>query len=159
MNYIGLPAKTAQQIIKLVVNKWQLFFVTNAAYQRNPEQFTEKPKKPKYHPEGSKLVLIINNQQVGKITNGQGIIFPGKTGLVLPTGLVVGTLLNGAWLVPNYAGYIVKILYETAMQEAVTNPQLIVDIGFGIENLVTIVNNIGLKSIVEKDKVFKVMNQ
>ena len=104
MNYIGLPAKMAQQIIKLVVNKWQLFFVTNATYQHNPEQFTEKPKIPKYHPEGSKFVLIFNNHQVGKITNGQGIIFPGKTGLVLSTGLVVDTLLNGARLVPNYAG-------------------------------------------------------
>ena len=67
VNYTGLPSKTAQQIIKLVVSEWQSFFATQASYQCNPEKFTGRPKIPKYRPKGSTLVLEYNNQQVGKV--------------------------------------------------------------------------------------------
>ena len=159
MNYAGLPANTAQQVLKTVVSEWQAFFVANACYQCNPEKFTGKPHIPKYRPKGSKYVLYFTNQQVKKVKKGQKITFPGRTGLVLFTRLPVGTLLNGACIVPNYAGYMVEILYETVIQEAVTKPQRLAGIDFGVENLVTIANNIGLKLIVIKGKVFKAVNQ
>ena len=159
VNYTGLPSKTAQQIIKLVVSEWQSFFVTQASYQHNPEKFTGRPKIPKYRPKGSTFVLVFNNQQVGKVKEGQQVTFPEKTGLVLSTRLPVGTLLNGARIVPNYAGYMVEILYQTTVQAVVANPQRMAGIDFGVENLVTIVNNIGLKPIVVKGKVFKAVNQ
>ena len=44
----------------------------------------------------------------------------------------------------------VEILYETLVQEVVANPKRMMGIGFGVENLVTIVSNIGLKYIVVK---------
>ena len=159
VNYAGLPAKTAQQVLKMVTSEWQAFFAAQAKYQYNPEKFTGKPHIPKYRPKGSKYVLYFTNQQVRKVKKGQKISFPGRTGLVFTTRLPVGTLLNGARIVPNYAGYMVEILYETAVQEVVANPQRIAGIDFGVENLVTIVNNIGLKPIVVKGKVFKAVNQ
>ena len=79
--------------------------------------------------------------------------------MVFSTRLPVGTLLNGARIVPNYAGYLVEILYKTIVQEVVAKPQRMAGIDFGVENLVTIVNNIGLKPIVVKGKVFKAVNQ
>ena len=101
VNYAGLPAKTAQQVLKMVVSEWQSFFAAQASYQCNPEKFTGKPHIPKYRPKGSKFVLSFTNQQVGKVKKGQKITFPGRTGLVLSTRLPVGTLLNGARIVPN----------------------------------------------------------
>ena len=53
----------------------------------------------------------------------------------------------------------VEVLYETEVQADVSNPQRMAGIDFGVENLVTIVNNIGLKPIVVKGKVFKAVNQ
>ena len=53
----------------------------------------------------------------------------------------------------------VEILFETGVQEAVANSQRIAGIDVGIENLISIVNNIMLKSIVVKGKVFKTVNQ
>ena len=85
VNYVGLPSKTAQQIIKLLVSEWQSFFVTQASYQCNPEKFTSGPKIPKYRPKGGTFVLVFNNQQVGKVKEGQQVTFPEKTGLVLST--------------------------------------------------------------------------
>ena len=104
MNYAGLPAKTAQQIIKVVVSEWQAFFAAQASYQYNPEKFTGRPKIPKYRSKGSKFILVFNNQQVGKVKKGQKISFPARLGLELSTRLPVGTNLNGARIVPNYAG-------------------------------------------------------
>ena len=53
----------------------------------------------------------------------------------------------------------VEILYESLVQEVVANPQGMAGIDFGVENLVTIVNNIGLKPLVVKGKVDKAVNQ
>ena len=53
----------------------------------------------------------------------------------------------------------VEILYETLVQEVVTHPQRMMGIDFIVENLVPMVNNIGLKPIVVKDKIFKAVNQ
>ena len=159
VNYAGLPAKTAQQVIKLVVSEWQAFFAANNNYHRNPKKFTGRPRIPKYRSKGSTFVLVFNNQQVGKVKKGQKIIFPERLGLVLSTRLPVGTILNGARIVPNHAGFMVEVLYETEVQDAVLNPQRLAGIDFGVENLVTIVNNIGLKPLVIKGKVFKAVNQ
>ena len=159
MNYAGLPAKSAQQIIKVVVNEWQAFFAAQASYQHNPERFTGRPKVPKYRLKGSKFVLAFNDQQVGKVKKGQKITFPARLGLELSTRLPVGTILNGARIVPNYAGFMVEVLYKTGVQADVITPQRMAGIDFGVENLVTIVNNTGLKPIVVKGKVFKAVNQ
>ena len=52
----------------------------------------------------------------------------------------------------------VEILYKTTVQAVVANPHRMAGIDLGVENLVTIVNNIGLKPIVVKGKVFKAVN-
>ena len=47
VNYVGLPAKTARQVLKMVTNEWQAFFAAQASYQYNPQKFTGKPYIPK----------------------------------------------------------------------------------------------------------------
>ena len=71
VNYAGLPAKTAQQVVKMVVSEWQSFFAAQVSYQNNPEKFTGKPHIPRYRPKGSNYVLSYTNQQVGKVKKGQ----------------------------------------------------------------------------------------
>ena len=159
LKYAGLPAKTAPQIIKLVVRESQAFFAAQASYQHNPERFNGRPKIPKYRTKGSKFVLVFNNQQVGKVKKEQKITIPARLGLELSTRLPVGTALNGARIVPNYAGFMVEVLYKTEVQAAVINPQRMAGIDFGVENLVTIVHNIGPQPLVVKGKVFKAVNQ
>ena len=51
----------------------------------------------------------------------------------------------------------VEILYQATVQAIVVSTQQIVGIDFSVENLVTIVNNIWLKLIDVKGKVFKVV--
>ena len=70
VNYAGLPAKTAQQIIKVVVSKWQAFFAAQVRYQHNPGKFTGRPKIPKHQSKGSRFILVFNNQQIGKVKKG-----------------------------------------------------------------------------------------
>ena len=53
----------------------------------------------------------------------------------------------------------VEILYQATMQAVVANSQRMAGIDFGVDNLVTIINNIGLKLIVVNGKVFKAVNQ
>ena len=53
----------------------------------------------------------------------------------------------------------VEILYETGVQGVEANPYRMAGIDFGVENLITVVNSIGLKTIVVKGKVFKAVNQ
>ena len=53
----------------------------------------------------------------------------------------------------------VEVLYETEIQAAVSNPQRMAGIDFGVENLVAIINSVGFKLIVVKGTVFKAVNQ
>src|SRR5258708_26474532 len=77
--YKALPAKVAQQVVKLLDKNWQAFFKAIAAWRDHPEQFQGRPKLPKYKDKGKgRNILIYTSQAVSKKALKKGVVKPSQ---------------------------------------------------------------------------------
>lgn len=191
-NYHKLPPATSQQILKVHNRSWISFKEGEKGYfdPGNPKRdnYTGKPKKPKYKEKDGEFILIFTNQQC-KIRNGY-LIFPkilngfkvkvrfddsytqdgfdlygdGDYGLYDKNGnLKKNIKLKEVRIIPQGVGYIVEIVYE---KEIIKNnikydldPKRIMGIDLGVENLIALVDNIGNRPIIVKGDILKSVNQ
>ncbi|ADI75111.1 transposase, IS605 OrfB family (plasmid) [Methanohalobium evestigatum Z-7303] len=156
-NYSVLPTQTAQQTLKLMDKNWKSFFQSIKDWKKNPENYYSKPNPPKYKKKNGENILTFTNQQC-KIKNGV-LKLPKKTNLQVETRLADDTKLNQVRILPMGVGYKCEIVYEKDLETPDLNEENIASIDLGINNIVTMVNNIGEKPIVIKGGVAKSINQ
>ncbi|ADI74020.1 transposase, IS605 OrfB family [Methanohalobium evestigatum Z-7303] len=156
-NYSVLPTQTAQQTLKLMDKNWKSFFQSIKDWEKNPENYYSKPNPPKYKKKNGENILTFTNQQC-KIKNGV-LKLPKKTNLQVETRLTDDTKLNQVRIIPMGVGYKCEIVYEKDLETPDPNEENIASIDLGINNIVTMVNNIGEKPIVIKGGVAKSINQ
>ncbi|ADI74220.1 transposase, IS605 OrfB family [Methanohalobium evestigatum Z-7303] len=156
-NHSVLPTQTAQQTLKLMDKNWKSFFQSIKDWKKNPENYYSKPNPPKYKKKNGENILSFTNQQC-KIKKGV-LKFPKKTNLQVETRLTDDTKLNQVRILPMGVGYKCEIVYEKDLETPDPNEENIASIDLGINNIVTMVNNIGEKPIVIKGGVAKSINQ
>lgn len=71
-NYRKLPAKTAQQILKILDRNWKSFFGAMKEWKIHPEKFLGRPGLPGYLKKDGEFVLYFTDQQVRIIENNSG---------------------------------------------------------------------------------------
>jgi len=152
-NYKALPAQTAQQTLKLLDKSWKSFFKAIKVWKAHPDKFLDKPNPPHYKKKNGEHILVLTNQQC-RIKDG-GIIFPKKMGRIeVKTRLPDDTNLREVRIIPKGVGYVLEIVYEKEVEikeKGNKEGERVVGIDLGTKNIVTMVNNIGLKPIVVKD--------
>ncbi len=155
-NYKLLPAQSAQQTIRLVDKNWVSFFASIKEYKINPSKFLGKPKMPDYKNKDGEAILIFTNQQA-HIRNHL-LTFTKKLPLKIKTRL--SGKINQVRFIPKGTGYICEIVYEKQSEKEIiakrwysklNKNNRIIGIDYGVANIVTIANNIGLTPIVIKD--------
>ena len=156
VNYACLPAPTAQQILRLVDHDWEAFFKSRKDYAQHPEKYLGKPNIPHYKTKGGEMLLAFTNQQLRR--KEKTIQFPERLQFTLPTLVPANTLLNGARIIPKGSSYIVEIIYTVGIPQPSLFVQRMAAIDLGIENLITMINNIGEQPIVIKGKNIKAFN-
>ncbi len=154
--YRNLPAQTSQQILKLIIMNWKSYFRAIKEYKQDFTKFQRRPKIPGYKKKNGESIVIFTNQQC-KIRNGY-LYFPEKSGLE-PIKTRIKDNLHQARIIPKGNRYIVEIIYEKKIENLNLNKNRIIGIDLGINNLVAIVNNVGLKPFIIKGNVVKSMNQ
>lgn len=189
-NYHKLPPATSEQILKVHHRSWISFEEGEKGYYdpNNPKRdnYTGKPKKPKYKEKDGEFILIFTNQQC-KIRKGW-LIFPktfkgfkvkvrfddsytkdgfdlygdGDYDLYDKNGNLRRNIkLKEARVIPQEVGYVIEIVYE---KEVIKNkydldPKRIIGIDLGVENLIALVDNIGNQPIIVKGGILKSVNQ
>ncbi len=153
-NYKSLPAQTAQQILRLLDRNWFSFFKSIKDWKKHPEKYLDKPRLPKYRKKNGKFLLPFTNQQV-RLKNGF---------LSLPKGILkiktrITHKLKIARILPQGVGYLLEVLYEKDIPQLQSQRNRIASIDLGLNNLITIVNNIDKKPIVINGKSIKALNQ
>ena len=148
-NYNSLPAQTAQQILKLVDKSWTSFFRAIKEWKKHPEKFLHKPNPPHYKKKSGEHVLIFTKQQC-KIKDGI-LKFPKKAGIEIKTRVSNDTNLREVRIIPKGVGYVCEIVYKKEVNVEEKDQSRIVGIDLGVKNIITMVNNIGLKPIVVQD--------
>lgn len=156
-NYKGLPAQTAQGTLLVLDKSWKSFFNSIKAWKAHPEKYRNKPGLPRYKDKDGEFTLFFTNQQV-KIKEGN-IIFPKKVGLSVKTRLTNDTTLNGARIIPEHQGYRLEIIHTIEVPDASETSSRIAGIDLGVNNLLTVTNNIGEQPLVIPGGPLKSMNQ
>jgi putative transposase len=156
-NYQQLPAQTAQQVLKILDRNWVSFFKSIKVWTKNRDKFLGKPKLPKYKPKNGEFILVFTNQQVKLKDNI--LIFPKKVGLEVKTRLSEKTEIREVRIIPKGVALIVEIVYKKKRCVNPLNKTNILAIDLGTRNLITTVNNKGLKPFVVKGGVIKSINQ
>jgi putative transposase len=156
-NYQQLPAQTAQQVLKILERNWKSFFSAMNVWKNDKSKFRNRPKLPRYKPKNGNFLLVFTNQQVKLKDNF--LKFPKKVGFALKTRLPDNTDLREVRIIPKGIGYVVEIVYKKKVHPKLLNKDNIVAIDLGVRNLITIVNNNGLKPFIIKGGVVKSTNQ
>jgi putative transposase len=156
-NYQELPAQTAQQVLQFLDRNWTSYYNAFEEWEKDESKFKSEPRIPKYKPKNGESLLVFTNQQV-KIKDGL-LFFPKKVGLKLRTRLPDITNIREARIIPKGIGYVVEIVYQKTVSPKLLNKDIIIAIDIGVSNLITTVNNNGLKPFVIKGGVVKSINQ
>jgi len=155
-NFKQLPAQTAQQILILVERNWKAFFKAMKEYRKHPEKFKNKPVLPGYKPKDGEFMLLFTNQQI-KIKSNK-VEFPKKIVLEVKTRLPDETVLGTSSIVPKGVGFILNIVYKKTIKPIIETTKNILGIDIGLNNLVTIADNIGKTPIIVKGGIVKSIN-
>ena len=156
-NYQKLPAQTAQWTIKRVKQSWNSFFKSIKDYRKHPEKYLGRPRIPGYKSKDGEFILTFTNQQC-RMESGM-LKFPKIVDMEVKTRLD-DVNLREVRIVPQGVGYTVEIVYEKNIPDPIgisTARALAIDIG--VNNLVTIVNSIGVQPIAVRGGLLKSINQ
>ena len=154
--YKKLPSQTAQQILKLLDKNWKSFFNSIKEWKEHPKKYQGMPKPPKYKKKNGEFIIIFTNQQC-RIKNGY-LHFPEKAKLS-PIKTRIKNLLHQVRIIPKGLFYNLEIIYSKEIDNLNLNKDRFIGIDLGISNIVTIVNNVGLKPTIIKGGIVKSVNQ
>ena len=154
--YTKLPSQTAQQTLRVLDRNWKSFFKSFKEWRETPGKFHGRPKPPKYKKKNGEFIVIFTNQQC-RIKEGH-LHFPRRVGISpFKTRLKDG--LCQVRVIPKGFYYVLEIIYEKKEIDMNLDEQRVVGIDLGLNNIVTMVNNAGLKPVIIKGGVAKSINQ
>lgn len=155
-DYRNMPtAQSAQQCLRLLEKNWKSFFASVKDYKKNPSKYTDRPKLPKYLDKNGRNILILTNSNC-KVKDGV-IKFP-KTfnGFTIKTNI---ESLQQVRILPRNKRIVVEVIYNYNASELIDDNGRYLGIDIGLDNLATIVNNVGYDPIVVNGKGLKSMNK
>lgn len=155
--YKECGSQSAQKTIQLVDKMWKSYFKAIKDWKNNPSKYLGMPRLPKYLPKDGRQVFMIKNIQCSLKDEQFRIAFKPFGGYTVNTH-AVGKLIQCRF-VPKADYYVMEIVYEIEVPDVVEERIRICSIDLGTENLVTMVNNIGLQPVVIKGGAIKSVNQ
>lgn len=154
-----IGSNSGQHTLKMLEKSWKSFFVSIKDYSKNPSKYLGKPKLPGYKNKDGRHICVLTNMQ-SQIKDGY-LYFAFKP--FKPYNNLIKTKIKGRHMqtriVPKGTCYILEIVYQVEDVKEKEFNNRIVSIDLGINNFVTMVNNIGLKPIVINGRGLKSINQ
>lgn len=162
-DYRNMPAsQSAQQVLRLLETNWKSFFNSIKDWSKNKDKYSGQPKLPKYKPKEGEMVLPLTNQQVRQ--KGDLLHFPktfcGFT--VKPRCVTLDNFekINQVRVVPKGQSFCLEIVYSILVDvELRSDNGRYMSIDLGLDNLATVVTNVGLNPIIVNGKGLKSNNQ
>lgn len=110
--YKALPAKVAQQVLRLLFNNWKSFKAALVEYEQEPSKFTGVPKPPKYLEKDGRYCLIFTEQATSKKQLRLGLIKLSEIDYCFETGIILGSVNQycQSRIVPKLDHYVLEIV-------------------------------------------------
>lgn len=154
-----IGSNSGQHTLKMLEKSWKSFFVSIKDYSKNPSKYLGKPKLPGYKNKDGRHICVLTNMQ-SQIKDGY-LYFAFKP--FKPYNNLIKTKIKGKHMqtriIPKGSCYILEIVYQIDDVKEKEFNNRIVSIDLGINNFVTMVNNIGSKPIVINGRGLKSINQ
>lgn len=158
-NYKLTMSQPANCTLRLLDKNWKSFFKSIKDWKQYPQKYLGMPKLPKYlKQDGRYIWMIPNNTCFYKdgdtihfaIRKLQGYVWKSRC---------LGRLIQVRF-VPNGSCYVMEVVYEVEVPDIVeTESKNIASIDLGVNNFVTLTNNIGEQPIIINGKGIKSINQ
>jgi putative transposase len=137
--YRALPAKVAQQVLRLLDANWQSYFAACESYAEDPTKFTGRPKLPKYkHKTDGRFVLTYTTQALATAALRRGEICPSKLPITLHT---KQTRIAQVRIVPQPGFYVVEVVYQQKEAHPSGDPALYAAVDLGVDVLAALTSN------------------
>ena len=155
--YKQLMSQSSQCVLQVLERNWKSYFNGIKEWKRSPQKFLRMPRLPNYKKKNGKFVWLLKNNQ-SYIKDGR-LYFRLKVfnGYSFKTN--VKDRLYAIRFVPQNDYYTLEIIYEKEIKNKETYNTNCVSIDLGVNNFVTMTNNVGLQPIVINGKGIKSINQ
>ena len=157
--YRELKSQPSQCTLQAIDRVWKSFFVAIKDWSKHKEKYLGRPKIPKYKDkEKGRFVWFIKNNC--SYIDGENLIFKVKR----LKGYNFKTKAQGRLIcvrfIPKGSNYVMEVVTEIEVPDKVeSESSRIASIDLGVNNLVTLTNNIGNQPIIINGKVVKSINQ
>ena len=151
-----MPSQAAQWVIKQVDFSFKSFFQLLKDYKKNPNKYKSCPKIPKYKEKGSKNIVTIPGQSIYK--KDKYIKFPKSNYMLFLGELKIDKIIE-VKIKPYHKYYEICILYEQEDLKHVEKNENYIGIDLGVNNFITVSNNIGKRPFIVKGGIIKSINQ
>lgn len=160
-DYQNMPAsQSAQQVLRLLETNWKSFFHSIKNWSKNKAKYSGRPKLPKYKPKDGKMILPLTNQQVKEDLLHFPKSFCGFT--IKPRCITLDNFekINQVRIVPKGQFFCLEVVYSISVESELRSDNgRYMSIDLGLDNLATVVTNIGLNPIIFNGKGLKSTNQ
>lgn len=158
-NYKLTFSQPANCTLRLLDKNWKSYFVAIKDWKEHPEKHLGMPKLPKYLPKDGRFPWMIPNNQLYYDYEKSTIYIRNR-------------LMNDYdWkcrclgrpiqvrFVPHGSYFAMEIVYEIEVENASTESGRITSIDIGVDNLITMSNNVGESPVIINGKPLKSINQ
>ncbi len=158
-NYKLTFSQPANCTLRVLDKNWKSYFKAIKDWKKNPSKYLGMPKLPKYLKKDGRFPWMIPNNQL-YYDYDKGTVY------------IRNRLLNDYdWkcrclgriiqvrFIPRGSCYVMEIVYETEIPDVKVESNRIASVDLGVDNLVTMTNNIGLNPIIINGKGIKSINQ
>ena len=157
--YKDIGSNTGQGTLMVLDKNWKAFFKAIKDWKKNPSKYLGRPKIPKYKDKDGRFVLSLDSNKV-KLKDGY-VYFAWKP--FKPYNNMFKTNAQERILqcrfIPRCGKYVMEIVYEIEVPDISETSERVAAIDIGVDNFITMVNNIGENPIAVKGGVIKSINQ
>lgn len=162
-DYKNMPtAQSAQQLLRLLDKNWKSFFKSIKDWKNNKDKYLGRPKLPKYKDKNGRYVLTLTSQEV-KLKNGIlqfPKVFNGFTIKPLFINKENYVSFQQVRFILGYRDFTIELVYNIEIPDApLEDNGRYFSVDIGLDNLATVVNNVGLTPIVINGKGLKSINK
>jgi putative transposase len=158
--YQALPRKVSNQVLIQLHKAWVGFFEAMKAWKEHPEQFTGRPKLPKYkHKTAGRNLLIYERGAIWKSALTYREIAVSELGFLCFTRQNPDSI-DQVRIVPKGDHYVIEVVYQSESTPAPVDPDLFVAADLGVNVLAALTSNkAGFTPRLVNGRLIKSINQ
>ena len=157
--YKEIGSNTGQGTLRMLDKVWKSFFASIKDWSKYPNKYLGRPKLPKYLSKNGRYVLSLDSNKV-KLKDGY-VYFAWSPFKPFNNRFKTNAKerILQCRFIPKGSHYTMEVVYEIEVPDCSDTSERIVAIDVGVDNFITMVNNIGEKPIAIKGGVIKSINQ